>query len=736
MRIRYVILASLTLALAAGHACGTGAPAGPFYVSDLYAGTLHVLRDLNSDGDALDAGERLLWADGLGYAADAVTDGRFIYVTDSANNVIRRLCDINGDGDALDVGESIVWADLGPGPYPGGLASGPGGVVYATHSGGVVLRLADLNGDGDALDTGESIPYADGLDCASPLLLQRNGTLLTGSQQMHRLADLNGDSDALDTGENVLYTPAPGTPDRQVVTSCLGLLGDGSDGAFASSGDTIYRVRDLTGDGDAMDLVEVLSYADAVYGGIGGPRGLAPYPGGPFLVADDSVQGVCLVRDSNGDGDALDLGEAVLYADAPGNPQAVVNLPDPGTFGYNNVTLVAGDGNWNMTWDAPFVSYGDDAALGTQRLAAALADGATSVSTGAGGYNREAGDLTLATPLDYDGSGPSGLELRACGNVAIAAPISSATPYDDGLALRLVADAEGDNTGQIEIHAPVVNYSGTVTASGTDFWLTSGGIWAAAAEVACPGQAYVMSTLSATSVEVVASTTRIYQGGNLECATGTVTGDLQVDDGGRILCAGGTLDVASPGPWSQAGEIELADATLTGSPVQLVGGMIGRGTSTVSTDVEGVAAPWIDCPDAADHLFLDGAFALVDFASLTKSGDGTLTIRGPQDHGVDSWLWVGGGIVNLDSDAGATGADLSLYVETAVVHFGHNQHLDALEIGPNGQVVFSGASEVVVNELIIAGMPLGPATLTPEPATLALVAAGGVPLLGRRRLRG
>ena len=59
----------------------------------------------------------------------------------------------------------------------------------------------------------------------------------------------------------------------------------------------------------------MLSYADTVFGGIDAPWGMARDPGGGFLLAQYDANTVSLVRDRNGDGDALDVGEVLVFAD-------------------------------------------------------------------------------------------------------------------------------------------------------------------------------------------------------------------------------------------------------------------------------------------------------------------------------------------------------------------------------------------------------------------------------------
>ena len=75
-----------------------------------------------------------------------------------------------------------------------------------------------------------------------------------------------------------------------------------------------------------------------------------------------------------------------------------------------------------------------------------------------------------------------------------------------------------------------------------------------------------------------------------------------------------------------------------------------------------------------------------------------------------------------------------LCVDDAVLNFGCNQHLDTLTIDEGGLVRFTGANVVVLKHLVMDGIDLGAMTLTPEPASLALLAAGlGALVLRKRR---
>jgi len=220
-------------------------------------------------------------------------------------------------------------------------------------------------------------------------------------------------------------------------------------------------------------------------------------------------------------------------------------------------------------------------------------------------------------------------------------------------------------------------------------------------------------------------------------AGGTNTGTLRAD--------AGTLLIES-GAWANGGGvIEALDAStvqINGGATVTGGTLRATGTGLVRADEDGTVTATSADPLTVDvaelgSVVFDGTLDLADGGLLTKTGAGTLVIAGPQQHGPGAALHVLAGVVEFNSDVSGTGsiddAHLSVEVSGGEVRMGCNQHLDTLEIGAGGLVRFAGANTVVVRHLVLNGMDLGAMTLTPEPATLALLAAGGLALAARRR---
>lgn len=196
---------------------------------------------------------------------------------------------------------------------------------------------------------------------------------------------------------------------------------------------------------------------------------------------------------------------------------------------------------------------------------------------------------------------------------------------------------------------------------------------------------------------------------------------------------------------------KTADWTLGGAANTLTVGpagvsSTGSGTNRIQPKVEAdpddsrsgavTGNVWkVTVVDAANTLVFDGGFDGGN-KTLVKDGAGEWAINGAQSYAAGAMLDVEAGTVTFGSDAGSGGTGLlSIDVVGGLVNFDADQHLDTLIIGSGGKVVLRLAHLVVLKDLQMGGVDLGAMTLTPEPATLGLVAFGVVAMAMRRRGR-
>ncbi len=231
-------------------------------------------------------------------------------------------------------------------------------------------------------------------------------------------------------------------------------------------------------------------------------------------------------------------------------------------------------------------------------------------------------------------------------------------------------------------------------------------------------------------------------GGNWWNGPGNVAWDNTKADVATFGAANAGADLTVTVDAVTAGGIVFNDAngyryTLTGGTITLEGAPTIEAnvaaTHVIASDVVLADALDIDVAELGTLVF-EGLLDNSAGQTITKTGDGTLVINGPQDHAPATVFEILGGTVDLNTAAGGAGtANLSVLVDDAVLHFGCNQYLDTLTLQNGALVRFTGANVVVLNHLVMNGLDLGGVTLTPEPATLALVAAGLAALVVRKR---
>ena len=240
----------------------------------------------------------------------------------------------------------------------------------------------------------------------------------SSSDRVLLLADLDG-SLAVEAGRpgevTVFYDDSSPGLDLSVASH----MASGPDGSVylldGGTLDAVLAMKDGSGDWDAMDTGEVSVFYDASAGGpeLGTPNTLVRAPDGSYLLSDDGsrTRHIVWLKDSNGDGDALDQDESrVIYDDtALSTPilldiQALALAPD-GALYAADATLQAivlfrdldGDGTFLGAEEATVYYQGHDDLSPGDVQALLLVDGALY------SCDKEAGKILRLQDTDLDG---------------------------------------------------------------------------------------------------------------------------------------------------------------------------------------------------------------------------------------------------------------------------------------------------------------------------------------------
>ena len=330
---------------------------GALYVCDSSGDRVVRLVDRNGSGFVeLDApGEITVFYDDLSAGPDlsnpshmaAGPAGSLLLLDGGTLDAVFRLDDKNRDGDAQDEGEISVFYDVSAGgpklSTANTLVAAPDGSYYVSDDGSGahrILKLKDVNSDGDALDPDEAKIVYDAsalslpvLDDMESLAVAPDGAVFVGDtklQAIFRLADLTGDGDFLDEGELKLFHQTAG----DLLLADIDSLALDSGAVLACDNDTgrILRLLDKNGDGDAADDGEATLWLDATSSvKVGSVNDLLIVPGFGALVLDNTKDAVVALVDASSDGDVIDAGESYRWLVDDGStfatPSGIVLLP-------------------------------------------------------------------------------------------------------------------------------------------------------------------------------------------------------------------------------------------------------------------------------------------------------------------------------------------------------------------------------------------------------------------------
>ncbi|TWT45668.1 hypothetical protein RAS1_20960 [Phycisphaerae bacterium RAS1] len=240
-------------------------------------------------------------------ALDALAQNRFV-LNDRTNDRLWILYDVDGNGLIDDPAEIAPFFDAGNaagtlGPMnPTCLASRCDGLVLmGDQLNQAVYTLIDNNGDGDALDLGESLvaaqagnasgvnfafPTGAAVDATGRLYIVNSGNA-SGNDAVYRLTDLTADGDFQDPGEiaEIVGVGAFGAPNgaaspQELVFDAAG-FGYLRDSATSLAG--IYRFIDLNSNGRADDPGEFTVFVNTT-----NASGVTVAPG--FALEPDAVR--------------------------------------------------------------------------------------------------------------------------------------------------------------------------------------------------------------------------------------------------------------------------------------------------------------------------------------------------------------------------------------------------------------------------------------------------------------
>ncbi|MBD1807193.1 CHAT domain-containing protein [Microcoleus sp. FACHB-SPT15] len=425
-----------------------------------------------------------------------------------------------------------------------GTLRSPGGNITVMALPGT--GLVRLKGDGQILSLDLALP-ADGQGdslLVTPLMLPE---LLTGSEVETGLT-VNGDR-IIQTNGIILPTQAgtaiiSGTLDasnpaaRQVggtvnvLGNQVGLFNANINASGARGGGTVLLGGDYQGQGTLPNASSTYVSSDSRINANARRNG----EGGRVIVwADEAtrVYGNITARGglNSGDGGFVETSSR-QFLDIATTPDVTAAAGLGGTWLIDpkNIEIVEGFGSDKINTPNPFSSNGDGAILGVGLILQALTGGANvEITTGDAGT--EAGDITLSTPLDFEGTGENTLRLEAYKDININAPIFDSVPGADLLNLAFFTDIDGNDTGAVNVNASIETGGGNVEFFTHDTNISTGG-----------------SITSGTGAIAINGINFINEG-NVTSGTGTirVTGDednfINFSNVGNVISATGAITV-------------------------------------------------------------------------------------------------------------------------------------------------------------------------------------------------
>ncbi len=359
----------------------------------------------------------------------------------------------------------------------------------------------------------------------------------------------------------------------------------------------------------------------------------------------------------------------------------------------NNISIVAGGGaSTNITGNPSFLSTDDNAQIYDTTINTALdAGNDVTVTTGTGGTNGQAGNITVSGTISNSSGGTRTLTLTAAGAISVTGSIEGTS----GNPLSVVLDAP---TGAVAIDGTIDPYGGSLTinagaavtqtaavvsSSGTlPLFLNLTGT--ATANLTNISNNFFQITLNSTSTGAIAITTATTPQLQASSIAGDLTltsnsgfiqaGALTATGGGTVTIDGGTGNVTLSAANLLSGYFGVYGSEIDVSAAQTVGGSVlldatrkVRVTADI-TSVFGGVSIWGNAPGGAPSVSPSAGTAIgVEIKDPVGSG---VTI----DAGVGSIVIAGAG-----GDSGTYNANHGVLIDGA-----------SLTTGSTGSILIRG----------------------------------------------
>ncbi len=362
-----------------------------------------------------------------------------------------------------------------------------------------------------------------------------------------------------------------------------------------------------------------------------------------------------IVADGAGQGDGGFVetsGKSVLVATGDVSARAPNGRTGTWLLDPNNITIQAAGSNTNVTGAPDFTSTDDSAIVTTGSIQTALNAGTSvTVTTGTGGTNAQAGNITVASAIAKTAGGNAGLTLNAANNIVFNSG-ANVTSSSNQLGVTLNAGGAITSAANINTNGGVLTYNATGAS-------VQSGVLSGSSSLVQAGA----GTLALSATNTYTGTTTINAGSVLQIGNGGTTGTLGTgavtDHGSLVYNRTNALTVANAISGT-GGLTKNGSGTLTLSGANSYTGTTTINTGTLALGANNVLANTTAVTinsgatfsvnsrtDTVGSIAGAGAITTTAGGALTTGADGTSTTYSGRMSGAGTLTKTGAGTLTL-----------------------------------------------------------------------------------------